>query len=443
MTAPPRHPLIPAREVDARQDLPALEQTVLERWRERDVFDESLRTREGAQPWIFYEGPPTANGRPGSHHVLSRVFKDIYPRYKTMRGYRVERKGGWDCHGLPVEIGVEQKLGISSKTEIEDPEHGIGIERFNQECRSSVFEYLEEWNRLTERIGFWVDLEHAYRTLDESYIESVWWALAEISRKGLLYEGHKVVPYCPRCGTALSSHEVALGYKDVVDPSVYVRLPVCSTGQRLQAGDALLIWTTTPWTLPGNVAVAAGADIEYVRARSGDETLILAAALVEKVLGEGAEILDRFPGRELIGDWTNGAYVGATYEGPIFNTGDRGGFPIVSGDFVTTEDGTGLVHIAPAFGEDDFNVALASGMFDQTRPDTLFNPVKPDGKYDQRVRSHDGRSYEDRFVKEPQLTEELIADLDAHRLLFRRSDYAHSYPHCWRCGTPLIYYASG
>ncbi len=196
-----------------------------------------MRLREGAPSWVFYEGPPTANGRPGSHHVLSRVFKDIYPRYKTMRGYRVDRKGGWDCHGLPVEIGVEKELGISSKAEIEE----YGIEKFNAKCRESVFTYLEEWDRLTERIGFWVDLDHAYRTLDEDYIESVWWALAEIDRKGLLYEGNKVVPYCPRCGTALSSHEVALGYKDVVDPSVYVRLPVAapaaSVARRRRAAD--------------------------------------------------------------------------------------------------------------------------------------------------------------------------------------------------------------
>ncbi|HTA98548.1 MAG TPA: isoleucine--tRNA ligase [Solirubrobacteraceae bacterium] len=453
---------MPPREVDARQELPELEQEVLERWRERDVFGESLRNRDGAEQWVFYEGPPTANGRPGSHHVLSRVFKDIYPRYKTMRGYRVERKGGWDCHGLPVEIAVEQKLGITSKTEIEQ----YGIKEFNEECRNSVFEYLEEWDRLTERIGFWVDLEHAYRTLDESYIESVWWALKTISDKGLLYEGHKVVPYCYRCGTALSSHEVALGYKDVVDPSVYVRLPVHfpaagiadTTAQQLgsqvgtqgseadrksplREGDSLLIWTTTPWTLPGNVAVAVGPDIEYVRAKVGEETLIVAEALVGRVLGEDAEILDRFPGRDLIGERNNGVYSGPTYEGPIFNTAEPGGFPIIAGDFVTTEDGTGLVHIAPAFGEDDFNVALASGMFDQTRPGTLFNPVKPDGTYDQRVRSHNGRSYEGRTVKDPTLTEELIADLDARGLLFKRTDYEHSYPHCWRCDTPLIYYA--
>ncbi len=437
--------------MDPQQPLPALEEEVLGRWRERDVFAQSLGMREDAEPWVFYEGPPTANGRPGAHHVLSRVFKDIYPRYKTMRGYRVERKGGWDCHGLPVEIAVERQLGLASKAEIEQ----YGIERFNARCRESVFEYLDEWNRLTERIGFWIDLEDAYRTLDEPYIESVWWALAEIHARGLLYEGHKVVPYCPRCGTALSSHEVALGYRDVVDASVYVRLPLRSPTPPLQEGDALLIWTTTPWTLPGNVAVALAPDVEYVRARgrraptgnSGNDrpqeeaVYVLAAALVEKVLGAGAEVLDRFPGRALIGEQIAGSGTGQTYEGPIFDTGARGGFPIIAGDFVTTEDGTGLVHIAPAFGEDDFNAAVASGIFDPTNPRTLFNPVKPDGTYDQRVRSHDGRSYEGRFVKDPVLTGELIDDLDARGLLFRASDYEHSYPHCWRCGTPLIYYA--
>jgi isoleucyl-tRNA synthetase len=451
VSAPERHTLVPPRKVDPQQALPELEERVLGRWRERAVFAQSVQMREGAEPWVFYEGPPTANGRPGSHHVLSRVFKDIYPRYKTMRGHRVERKGGWDCHGLPVEIAVEQQLGISSKAEIED----YGIERFNAKCRESVFEYLDEWNRLTERIGFWIDLDDAYRTLDEPYIESVWWALAEIDRRGLLYEGHKVVPYCTRCGTALSSHEVALGYRDVVDHSVYVRLPVLTPKQPgglvqqpggpvsvprqdpghespLQAGDALLIWTTTPWTLPGNVAVAAGPDIEYVRTAYRGETLVLAAARVEDVLGEEAEILERFPGSALFG---------SSYEGPIFATGQAGGFPIVAGDFVSTEDGTGLVHIAPAFGEDDFAVAVAKGLFDPTDPKTLFNPVKPDGAYDARVRSRDGSSYEGRHVKDPRLTDELIADLDRHGLLFGASDYEHSYPHCWRCGTPLIYYA--
>ena len=237
--------------MDPGQELPALELQILQRWRERDVFAESLRAREGAQQWIFYEGPPTANGPPGSHHVLSRVFKDIYPRFKTMRGYRVERKGGWDCHGLPVEIAVEEELGIGSKAEIEE----YGIKEFNERCRSSVFAYLQEWNRLTERIGFWLDLDHAYRTLDESYIESVWWALAQIHERELLYEGYKVVPYCPRCETTLSSHEVALGYREIVDPSVYLKLPVYDGAERL------LVWTTTPWTLPGNVAVVVASGV--------------------------------------------------------------------------------------------------------------------------------------------------------------------------------------
>jgi isoleucyl-tRNA synthetase len=430
MSPPRSHPLIPPRRVDAHQELPALELEVLERWRKRDVFGESLRAREGAPQWVFYEGPPTANGRPGSHHVLSRVFKDIYPRYKTMRGYRVERKGGWDCHGLPVEIGVERQLGISSKAEIEE----YGIERFNAKCRESVFEYLEEWDRLTERIGFWVDLEHAYRTLDEGYIESVWWALAEIDRKGLLYEGHKVVPYCPRCGTALSSHEVALGYRDVVDPSVYVRLAITADHGPVREGDALLIWTTTPWTLAGNVAVAAGVDVEYARARVQGQTLILAAAAVERVLGVNALIESRFSGGDLIG---------AEYDGPIFPADDRraGSLPVIPGDFVTTEDGTGLVHIAPAFGEDDFSAAAAAGLFDPTDPRTLFNPVASDGTYALDVRSHGGGSYRGRFVKDPQLTDELIEDLSARGLLFKQERYEHSYPHCWRCGTPLIYYA--
>jgi isoleucyl-tRNA synthetase len=424
MTAPPRHPLIPPREVDGRQDLPELEQEVLRRWRERDVFAESLRTREGAPRWVFYEGPPTANGRPGSHHVLSRVFKDIYPRYKTMRGYRVERKGGWDCHGLPVEIAVEQKLGISSKTEIEDPEHGIGIERFNEECRKSVFEYLEEWRSLTERIGFWVDLEHAYRTLDESYIESVWWALAEIDRKGLLYEGHKVVPYCPRCGTALSSHEVALGYEDVVDPSVFVRLLVENSpgSSKVRPGDALLIWTTTPWTLVANAAVATG-DIPYVRAEVDGEVVIVAEALADRVLGENYRRLETLSATEVLEE--------IKYS-PPFERDDRLGanaYQVFQSDFVTTQDGTGLVHIAPPFGEDDFRVGAEQDI-------VLVNPVNEDGTYDETVPKYAGR-----FVKDPALTEELIADLDARGLLFKRSDYEHSYPHCWRCGTPLIYYA--
>ncbi|HEY3960328.1 MAG TPA: isoleucine--tRNA ligase [Solirubrobacteraceae bacterium] len=433
MTAARRqHSLLPRRAVDPRQELPALELEVLERWRERDVFAESLRAREGAERWVFYEGPPTANGPPGSHHVLSRVFKDIYPRFQTMRGYRVERKGGWDCHGLPVEIAVEQELGIKSKAEIE--EYGIG--EFNERCRASVFAYLEEWNRLTERIGFWLDLDDAYRTLDESYIESVWWALSEIDRRGLLYEGNKVVPYCPRCETTLSSHEVALGYRDVVDPSVYLKLSVRSAHPSARPREQLLVWTTTPWTLPGNVAVAVSPTAGYALVDAGGERYLLAEARVTAVLGERAEILERMTGAQLAERYD-------AYEGPIFAVGEPRGYPILTDDFVTTEDGTGIVHLAPAFGEDDYRVAGASDRvaFDPRRSETLPNPVRPDGTFDARVRNHAGKSYEGRGVKDADVTEELIEDLRERGLLLKVEGYEHSYPHCWRSGNALIYYA--
>jgi isoleucyl-tRNA synthetase len=411
--------------VDPKQSFPELEERVLERWRDGDVFERSLANREGAEVWSFYEGPPTANGRPGSHHVLARVFKDVYPRYRTMCGYRVPRKAGWDCHGLPVELEVEKQLGIASKQEIEE----LGIAEFNQRCRESVFEYVEEWNRLTERIGFWIDLDNPYVTLEDDYIESVWWSLRKLWDDERLYEGHKVVPYCPRCGTALSSHEVAQGYKDVEDPSVYVRFPLLGE-DGAEAGESLLVWTTTPWTLPGNVAVAVAPDVTYVRARVADETLILAEPLVEKVLGEEAEIVDRFPGSDL---------VDRRYRGPVFELEDGGptdAFRVLAGDFVTTEDGTGIVHIAPAFGEDDYAVAAANGLFDPTQHATLYNPVGLDGKFDRRVAGFAGR-----FVKDPEVTAALIADLDRRGLLFRAQVYEHAYPHCWRCGTPLLYYA--
>jgi len=405
--------------VDPKQSFPELEERMLARWREEGVFERSLAQREGAPVWSFYEGPPTANGRPGSHHVLARVFKDVYPRYKTMCGFRVPRKAGWDCHGLPVELEVEKQLGISSKQEIEE----LGIAEFNQRCRESVFEYVEEWNKLTERIAFWIDLDNPYVTLEDDYIESVWWSLRRLWDDERLYEGHKVVPYCPRCGTALSSHEVALGYEDVKDPSIYVRFPL------LDDDASLLVWTTTPWTLPGNEAVAVAPEVTYVRARIDDETVILAEPLVEKVLGEEAEILDRFPGSDLIGKH---------YQGPIFKLQDRepGGFPIIGGDFVTTEDGTGLVHIAPAFGEDDYKVAAENSLFDPTNAGTLYNPVGLDGKFTGQVSGFEGQ-----FVKDPEVTKALIADLDSRGLLFREQVYEHSYPHCWRCGTPLLYYA--
>ncbi len=408
--------------VDPKQPFPALEERVLKRWADADVFARSLANRAEAEVWSFYEGPPTANGRPGSHHVLSRVFKDVYPRYKTMCGYRVPRKAGWDCHGLPVELEVEKDLGISSKQEIEE----FGIAEFNARCRESVFEYVEEWNKLTERIGFWIDLDDPYVTLEDPYIESVWWSLRKLWDDDRLYEGHKVVPYCPRCGTALSSHEVAQGYKDVEDPSIYVRF-------RLADEDAsLLVWTTTPWTLPGNVAVAVAPEVPYVRAKVGEEILILAEPLVEKVLGEGTEIVgERFPGSEL---------VGRAYRGPLFElaTGPDPdvAFRVLPGEFVTTEDGTGIVHLAPAFGEDDYAVAAAAGIFDPTQHATLFNPVGLDGRFTAEVAGFAGK-----FVKAPEVTRELIAHLDAAGALYREQVYEHSYPHCWRCGTPLLYYA--
>ncbi|MDX6663546.1 MAG: isoleucyl-tRNA synthetase, partial [Solirubrobacterales bacterium] len=396
---------------------------MLARLRERQVFSRSLAQREGAEIWSFYEGPPTANGRPGSHHVLSRVFKDVYPRYKAMCGYRVPRKAGWDCHGLPVELEVERQLGISSKEEIER----YGIAEFNARCRESVFAYVEDWNRLTERIGFWIDLDDPYITMDNDYIESVWWSLRQIWDQGRLYEGHKVVPYCPRCGTSLSSHEVALGYKDVEDLSAYVKLPIGAPlpsdeipESPLQPGDQLLVWTTTPWTLISNAAVAVGAEIEYVRARAGDDVVVLAAARVEKVLGEGAEVLAHFPGSAL---------AGLRYEPPFDYIDDYGpnGHRVLEADFVTTDEGTGLVHTAVAFGEDDFRLGEQYGI-------TLQNPVRLDGTFDERVPDFEGRS-----VKEADA--DIVAALERAGKLLRAEPYEHSYPHCWRCETPLLYYA--
>jgi isoleucyl-tRNA synthetase len=417
------------RPVDPKQSFPALEERILERWRERDVFHRSLKQRERAPLWGFYEGPPTANGRPGSHHVLSRVFKDIYPRYRTMTGHYVPRKAGWDCHGLPVELEIERELGISSKEEIE----AYGIAEFNQRCRESVFRYVEEWNRLTERIGFWLDLDDPYVTLTNEYIESVWWALRRMWDDGRLYDGHKVVPYCPRCGTALSSHEVALGYHDVEDPSVYVKLPVRepAPGSPLEPGDQLLVWTTTPWTLISNAAVAAGAEIEYVRVQllggdekvghaAGDEVFVLARDRVEHVLGEDVEVIAEFTGE---------AIAGTSYEPPFTYITDYGprGHTVLLGDFVTTEDGTGLVHTAIAFGEDDFRLGEQYGI-------TLQNPVDPRGRFDKRITDFAGR-----FVKEAD--PDIVRALEENGRLLRAETYLHAYPHCWRCDTPLLYYA--
>ncbi len=403
------------RPLPAKPDFPKLEEEVLQRWRDRDVFRESVRRREGAEPYVFYEGPPTANGRPGSHHVLARAFKDIFPRYQTMRGRYVERKGGWDCHGLPVEIAVEQQLGFNSKADIER----YGIAEFNAKCRESVFEFLEDWNRLTERIGYWVDIEHPYRTLDNEYIESVWWALKTMHDRDLLYEGHRVVPYCARCGTALSSHEVSEGYQDVEDPSIYVRFPVTKPAGALREGDSLLVWTTTPWTLVSNAAVAVDPELTYVRTTAGD---VLAEALVTRVLGEDAQVAARFHGSEMLG---------AGYEPPFpfipaREYGEKG-HTVLPGDFVSAEDGTGIVHTAIAFGEDDYRLGAEQGL-------NVINPVKLDGTYDERIGPYAGR-----WVKDAD--DDLIEDLRSRGRVLRAERYLHSYPHCWRCGTPLLYYA--
>jgi isoleucyl-tRNA synthetase len=424
------------RPVDPKQSFPELEERVLERWRERDVFHRQIAQREEAPLWTFNEGPPTANGRPGSHHVLSRVFKDIYPRYRAMTGHRVPRKAGWDCHGLPVELEIERELGISSTAEIEE----YGIAEFNARCRESVFRYVEDWNRLTERIGFWIDLDDPYVTMETDYIESVWWALRRIWDDGRLYERNKVVPYCPRCSTALSSHEVALGYHDREDPSIYVRLPVTEPAPNdripespLEPGDQLLVWTTTPWTLISNAAVAAGPEIEYVRVRrpagpggeaeepaAGGEVLVMARERVEPVLGEGAEVLSRFPGEAL---------AGTAYEPPFDYITDYGprGHTVLLADFVSTDEGTGLVHTAVAFGEDDFRLGEQYGI-------TLQNPVTREGRFDERVTDFAGRK-----VKEAD--PDIVQALEGKGRLLRAETYLHAYPHCWRCDTPLLYYA--
>jgi isoleucyl-tRNA synthetase len=404
--------------VDTSQSFPALEEQVLARWKDQDIFHETMRRREGAPLYVFYEGPPTANGAPGSHHVLSRVFKDIFPRYKTMRGYYVPRKAGWDCHGLPVELEVERQLGIHNKHEIE----ALGIDEFNRRCRESVFSYVEEWNRLTERIAFWIDLDDAYVTLANEYMESVWWALRRIWDEDLLYEAHKVVPYCPRCGSALSSHEVALGYHDVVDPSVYVKFGVAEPRGPLHDDDTLLVWTTTPWTLVSNAAVAMDPELTYVRARQGGEVYVLAEPRVAAVLGEDAEVIDRFAGAQM---------EGTAYEPPFtFIAGSeygRRGHRVLPADFVSADDGTGLVHTAIAFGEDDFRLGEQHGL-------NVINPVRADGTYDERIGPYAGR-----FVKDAD--PDLVADLESRGRIYRSEQYEHAYPHCWRCDTPLLYYA--
>ena len=374
--------------VDPNLDLVALEARVLERWRERAVPEAVLRSRKGSEPWIFYEGPPTANGRPGLHHVWARVFKDLFPRFKTMRGHDVPRKGGWDCHGLPVELEIEKELGLSTKHDIE----AYGIEAFNQRCRESVERYVEDWSSVTTRSGTWIDTTDAYWTLSNDYIESVWWIVKQLWDAGLLYEGHKVTPYCGRCGTALSSHEVAQGYRDVVDPSIYVRFPVTSGGP--DEVD-LVVWTTTPWTLISNVAAAVGPDTSYVRVAdpSGGRDLVLGEAAAARL----------FPGAAPIEHWAGTDLVGWRYARP-FTDVDPGAagedaWRVVPAAYVSTDDGSGIVHLAPAFGEDDAAVGRAEGL-------PTINPVDEDAAFDHRVPRFTGR-----FVKDAD--RDLIDDLAA------------------------------
>jgi isoleucyl-tRNA synthetase len=391
---------------------PEMEEKILQLWRDQDVFQRSMAERQGGPEYVFYEGPPTANGRPGIHHVLARAFKDIFPRYKTMQGYYVQRRGGWDTHGLPVEIEVEKKLGLSGKQQIE----AFGIEEFNRLCRASAQEYIGEWERNTERMAFWVDLENAYVTFKNEYIESLWWIFQQFWNKNLLYQGYKVVPYCPRCGTPLSSHELSLGYKEgTVDPSVYVKFAV-----KDEPGTYLLAWTTTPWTLPGNVALAVGADIDYVQVRdaSGD-LLIMAAALAETVLKPGYEVVARRKGRDL---------VGLHYE-PLyrFYPVEQDYAYVVAADYVSTEDGTGIVHIAPAFGAEDIEVGRRNNL-------PLIMTVDAAGKFKPEVTPWAGL-----FVKEadPAIEQELAS----RGLLYKTGTIEHTYPFCWRCDSPLLYVA--
>ncbi|MFA5786431.1 MAG: isoleucine--tRNA ligase [Actinomycetota bacterium] len=401
-------------EVSANVDFPTLEREVLEFWRERDIFHRSVTQRQDAAEFVFYEGPPTANGRPGVHHVLSRTFKDLFPRFQTMRGMSVHRKGGWDCHGLPVELGVEKELGISHKSEIED----FGIADFTARCRESVRRYVEDWERLTERIGFWVDISEAYWTLDPTYVESVWWSLRRVWDRGLLYEDFKVVPYCPRCGTALSDHEVAMGYESATDPSVFVLFPIIS-GPLADEGASLLVWTTTPWTLISNVAVAIHPELPYALVEAEGRKMVMAEALVSKVFGDSARILRQILPQDL---------VRVRYQRPFdFLEADREAWYVTTADFVTTEDGSGIVHIAPAFGAEDMEAGRTWNL-------PVLNPVDLEGKFTAQVPPFEGLP-----VKEAD--EHIIEDLRERGILVRRAAYTHTYPFCWRCHTPLLYYA--
>jgi isoleucyl-tRNA synthetase len=414
------------RPVDPKADLPAMEREVLDFWSRARIFEKSLALREGAPEWVFYEGPPTANGMPGLHHVEARTFKDVFPRFKTMTGHYVHRKAGWDCHGLPVELEVEKEIGTKTKRDIET----FGVARFNELCRESVTRYIDEFERLTERIGFWLKLDEAYFTMSSEYVQSVWWALKRLHDLRLLYQDDKVTAYCPRCGTPLSDHEVAQGYEQTEDPSIYVRLPLL-TGPLAEEGADLLVWTTMPWTLVPNTLTVVGEGIRYVLARgglAGDRPVVVAADRLEASLGVGAEVIRDAPLDQL---------VGARYRAPFDLIGpgspsDPGGDPaswrfVLVGDFVRTDEGTGIVHTGAAFGEDDLRVAREQGV-------PIVNPVDGEGRFDERCGPYAGMYIRD-------ADEHIIDDLRKAGLLVWSGRYTHSYPFCWRCGTPLIYYA--
>ncbi len=386
------------------------EKEVLRHWKENKIFEKSLKFREGSETFTFYDGPPTANGKPHIGHIITRTMKDLIPRYKSMKGYNVLRKAGWDTHGLPVELEVEKLLGINGKPQIEK----YGVEPFIHKCKESVWKYKREWEEMSDRVGFWADMEDPYVTYHNNYIESEWWALKQIWDKGLLYKGHKIVPYCPRCGTSLSSHEVAQGYKDVKETSVYVKFKV-----RGEKDVYLMAWTTTPWTLPSNVALTVNPNENYIRAKCGEETYILAEALAPTVLKDEYEVTGRNKGQELSG---------MEYE-PLFDfvVPDKKAYYVVCDNFVTLTDGTGIVHTAPAFGEDDAKVGKANDL-------PFVQLVNEQGEFVDSVENWKGM-----FVKSADPM--IIKELESKGLVYKLMDYEHSYPFCWRCDTPLLYYA--
>ena len=397
------------KKVELPQGFVGMEKEIANLWTARNVIKKNFDMNQDGEYFTFYDGPPTANGKPHIGHILTRVMKDIIPRYKVMKGYKVIRKAGWDTHGLPVELEIEKKLGISGKEQIEE----YGVEKFVKECKESVFTYVSMWEKMTEQIGYWVDMENPYVTYHNPYIESVWWALKQMWDKGLLYEGHKVMPYCPRCGTALSSHEVAQGYKDVKDLTAIAKFKVADEENKY-----ILAWTTTPWTLPSNLALCINKAYTYIEAKVNDDILILAKDLAPKVLGEDFETVREFQGAELLG---------TKYEQLMpFGKVEGKAFEVIHGDYVTLSDGTGVVHIAPAYGEDDSLVAKANGI-------TFINLVDKAGKFVEEVTPWAGK-----FVKK--CNESICKWLEENNKLFKAEKHLHSYPHCWRCDTPLLYY---